>query len=773
MKKICIMLLATVVLSLQVKAQKVVEDNFTRLRVSYSIPGVTVVPSAETGYVRLDIDGATPGGKLGQPELPQLNHMLTIPLCKGMEVNVTNAVYDTLPIEGTVMPLQPSRSKSDRGEYKLTIDKEAYSTDDYLGQEVATVEAIGIGRDRNLARLTFSPVRINPVSNKMIVCRSAEIEVVYIAPDKQATLEMYRRYHTPAFSVGTTLNDPIPPKYVSPATPIRMVVLVNSSLRCHALNQFIDWKRQQGFRVDLFDIDEMGIQAASAIDNKLKSLYTNASDDEPAPAYLIIVGDVAQVPSHTSKLSSNYENDHITDLYYTTWTSGDLVPDCYHGRFSATDTNTLRNIISKTMLYEKYDFSDDSYLARAALIAGVDYGYSGDHGYTHADPAMDYAARHYVNHTNGYDTVTYFKNLTTSAPTGVYVTGSSRSGSASSTLKNFYNQGAGWVNYSAHGDWDCWGTPSFSVSDANNMTNNGKPAFMIGNCCLTNKFEKAACLGEALLRKGNNAGAIGYIGGSNYTYWGEDFYWAVGVRSNISGSMNLDYNASNLGSYDHLFHTHSEASTAYATTAGKIMMFGNMAVQSSSSSLKDYYWEIYHLMGDPSLMPWLGRAEEMNVYHEPISGTTLRVHAVPYAYVAIVSQSDHSVLAASFAGSDGVAALTVPGGSFAGDIMLTGCLISVNAQGYKPYSKAYANVGIDDAVSANTSIYPNPASGSCTVSCDGMRSVRIINAMGQTVGTVRATSGTATIPLQGLAAGVYMLQVETTSGTAVKKLIVQ
>ena len=38
------------------------------------------------------------------------------------------------------------------------------------------------------------------------------------------------------------------------------------------------------------------------------------------------------------------------------------------------------------------------------------------------------------------------------------------------------------------------------------------------------------CFGEGLLRA-NNKGAVGYIGGSNNTYWDEDFWWAVGNGS--------------------------------------------------------------------------------------------------------------------------------------------------------------------------------------------------------------------------------------------------
>jgi len=31
------------------------------------------------------------------------------------------------------------------------------------------------------------------------------------------------------------------------------------------------------------------------------------------------------------------------------------------------------------------------------------------------------------------------------------------------------------------------------------------------------------------------------------------------------------------------------------------MYAGNMAVMASSSSRKEYYWQVYHLFGDPSL----------------------------------------------------------------------------------------------------------------------------------------------------------------------------
>ena len=97
-----------------------------------------------------------------------------------VEVNVENAVFDTIAIEGLkVLPLQPSLPKSDRKEHPLFVDDDAYAADVFWGQSLASVQNLGVGRDRNYATLSFSPVSVNPVSGQMVVCRSADVTVSY------------------------------------------------------------------------------------------------------------------------------------------------------------------------------------------------------------------------------------------------------------------------------------------------------------------------------------------------------------------------------------------------------------------------------------------------------------------------------------------------------------------------------------------------------------------------------------------------------------------
>ena len=781
MRKTSLFIVAFLLCLLPVEAQQVIENNFDCLKVHYATPDVKI-HSAQDGYSLLQMEGYSQGGVHGRPSLPVQNNLIAVPFCDGMEVKVENAVFDTIAIEGLkVLPLQPSLPKSDRKEHPLFVDDDAYAADVFWGQSLASVQNLGVGRDRNYATLSFSPVSVNPVSGQMVVCRSADVTVSYRNADVATTMEYLQRYHSPAFGLGSTLNTMPGAKSVSNSAPLRMVIVVGQGLQCHAIQEFAEWKRTQGMLVDILVPSSYN---TLAITNTLKSMYTNASESSPAPTYVLLVGDVAQMPVYGTKIANSFfwqmqlSKDHATDLYYATWSSGDNLPDCYLGRFSASDTATLRNIVAKTLYYEQYRFFDDSYLAKAALVAGEDQGSTSDNAYRCADPTMDYVAYYYVNAANGFNTVRYYKNNTSFYPSGVTVTGSSQSTSSATALKSYYSVGAGWINYSAHGDWNMWYKPQFTVSDVSRMSNVNMPSVMIGNCCLTNRFNATTCFGEALLRKNSNAGAVIYIGATNSTFWDQDFYWSVGLRDNISNTMSPSYIAAKMGTYDRLFHTHGEALSDYAVTAGKMLYFGNMSVQNAptassnwygtTAEMKQYYWEIYELMGDPSLMPWLGRAEVLNLTLSS-DGTSLRVAAAPGAYVALIANDGLQLQAAGFAGSDGLAWLPVP------SVGLENCFVSVSAQGYRPVQKACTpdNLDVDGIDLHDVGISPNPASDHAVVSAVGLQHVALIDMTGRTLQTLPASGDRCRLDLSGVPAGLYLLRLVTANGSSTGKLLVK
>jgi hypothetical protein len=762
------------------QAQTVKEDSFSRLSLSFSTPDVVFdeVSLVDSKYTTLNLDGYIYDGAIGSPALPVLSNFIVVPFCSDMKVTVSNAVYDTLQSNANYnwMPLQPSRSKSDRSPMVVQYDENVYNTDAFVSMPLAQIEEVGIARDRRLARIVFSPVSVNPVTGQYVVCRKADVTVTYVDADSAATVEYFQRYYTPAFSFGTTLNSLVNPKSVSTATPTRMVVVVPSNLSSTTVTSFIKWKRRQGFIVDKVTYGLGDFTSNTAIADYLKELYTNASNAEPAPTYLMIIGDHNQIPAFNGTVSA--DEAHVTDLYFVSWTASDNIPDCYQGRISATTKDAVATILNKILLYEQYGFADDSYLSKGILVSGVDE--NSHQTYTYCDPTMDYAARFYINANNGFNTVYYYKNNTdfNPAPEVVTITGSSQSSSATSELMALYNAGAGWVNYSAHGFWNSWYLPELTVQRANSLSNNNKPMFMIGNCCLSSKFDEHICLGEALIRRTNNAGAVAYIGATNTTYWTEDFYWSVGVRANISNTMNTNYMSDKLGMYDRLFHTHDEGFSDYAITAGAMVFYGNMAVQGatrlSSNNSKKYYWEIYELFGDPSMMPWLGQARDLTEFsvRSKVDGSgkcAVTINTVPYAYVALRDTVENKLLGADFANSMGVAKVTINDCE-----TLSNTLISVTAQGYKPFFYADPTLDIDKASGASAiSLYPNPATSQCTVAATGMQSARLLDSRGSLVGVYTAVDGNCTIDLKSLPRGIYFVQVQTPGNVTAKKLVVK
>ncbi|MBK6898453.1 MAG: carboxypeptidase regulatory-like domain-containing protein [bacterium] len=209
---------------------------------------------------------------------------------------------------------------------------------------------------------------------------------------------------------------------------------------------------------------------------------------------------------------------------------------------------------------------------------------------------------------------------------------------------------------------DQLGRPSMTQANVNSMTNAGKYFMAVGNCCLTSTYDYAECFGETMIRAPNK-GAIGYIGASNSTYWDEDYWWGVGYHasSGIDGSA-LPYESTGLGAYDGVFHDHGEASTQWYVTNDALNFAGNLAVSQSGSSRITYYWNIYNLMGDPSLSTYLGVPGTNPVSHVPTlftNAVTFALDAAPGSYVGLTQNG--VLMAAGTVGAGGSAVLDLDG----------------------------------------------------------------------------------------------------------------
>ena len=135
-----------------------------------------------------------------------------------------------------------------------------------------------------------------------------------------------------------------------------------------SLGEFISWKKQKGFYINVAYTDEIG-DSATEIQTYIHELYNNADEENPAPSFVLLCGDIAQIPTFSGTTSS-----HKTDLYYFT-VDDDMIPEMYYGRFSANNIDDFNAQIEKTLWYEKGQFEADfdlSYLGNIVLTAGME-----------------------------------------------------------------------------------------------------------------------------------------------------------------------------------------------------------------------------------------------------------------------------------------------------------------------------------------------------------------------------------------------------------------
>ncbi|MDG2264273.1 MAG: C25 family cysteine peptidase, partial [Flavobacteriales bacterium] len=359
--------------------------------------------------------------------------------------------------------------------------------------------------------------------------------------------------------------------------PVKYVIVADPDFES-ALQPLVEWKTRKGFIVvEAYTNDPAVGSTTSSIHAYLKDMYDNATIADPAPTYLLIVGDDAQVPSFDN-------GNHLADMYYCEFDGGgDFYPELYYGRFSGVDIEDIEIQVAKTLVYEQYTFPNPSFLDEVVLVAGVDASMAPTYG----NGQINYGTDNYFNATHGLTIYNYLYG------SGTPIT--SDMPAASAAIISDVSNGVGVANYTAHCGSSGWSDPSFSTADVPGLQNDNEFGLLIGNCCQSNKFDEPICFGEALLRA-NNKGAVGYIGGSNNTYWNEDYWWGVGSTSNITADPT--YSGTGLGIYDCLMHENGEQQDDWFITQGQILHSGNLAVTQAGGS-EQYSWEIYHLMGDP------------------------------------------------------------------------------------------------------------------------------------------------------------------------------
>ena len=674
---------------------EITHSDFTSLRATFSYGSIESieVPTERGTFSEIAIEGTYASGEIGTPELPASHQLLAVPFGATPRVTVTNYTTTDYRLSdygiGTLIPHQPSVRKDQRPEdVEFVYNAAAYqSTRSLASAPEATIEVQGTMRGIRIGSLVINPVSYNPTSNTLRVFNDIEVEVSFDGADRAETERMLLSTYSPYFDIVykqmfnyRQIMDVYDDHPDLMAYPVHMIVVTPENY-ISALQPWLDWKTQKGFYINVVTTAQAGGNY-NAIKTYVQNLYNQGVNQGATPTFLILVGDVAQVPNTTGSSTQK-----VTDLYYGS-IDGDYFPDMFYSRMSAENTTQLTAIINKILQYEQYTMPDPTYLNNVTLIAGWDSYWTSRVG----APTINYATTYYYNTAHGFNEV--HSHVNQSQYAGCY---------------NALSTGIGFVNYTAHGDNNMWYQPQFTNSNVNQLTNTNKYFLAMGNCCLSGNFGySSTCFGEAMIRAENKA-AYSYIGSCPNTYWYEDYYFGVGATNVFSQTPMLTN--SSTGVYDGIWMDDTYHTVSSMTFLGNLAVCYAFTGGYQTSSNPTYYWQAYHVLGDGSIMPYRVQPTPNNVSHAstfPAGATSFQVSAQEGSYVAI---SQNNVLkGVALVPASGTVNVQVATGITSGQVRIV-----VTKPQRQPYIQ---DINVSTSQSFTITVSANPTNGG-TVSGGG------------------------------------------------------
>ncbi len=330
-------------------------------------PELKTVQKAEITWHTLQIPGSVVHGSVGQPGLPVISQMVSVPQGMSLTVEVISATSTTMN-NLQLFPVQ------DPAGAEFSYSAAAY------GQKTSapnTVPEVRVGRPAILAGQTVVPLTLNPVVydptlNQAVVWTEAQLRLKFI-PDPQAPTArtsdrpLPRSFVTQLESQFLGFQSPPLKTAGAPTSPLGTYLAIHngSSSILNGIAPLLEWRREQGYHVLEINTSIVGGNATT-IKNAIQNIYDNQTI---APLeFITIFGDTGgayAIPSWYESLSGYHGGG---DHYYSTLDGDDILADVHIGRVSFNNSTEMNAVIGKILGYEKNPPMDDTdWFGRACL----------------------------------------------------------------------------------------------------------------------------------------------------------------------------------------------------------------------------------------------------------------------------------------------------------------------------------------------------------------------------------------------------------------------
>jgi hypothetical protein len=574
---------------------KVMESTIDETIIQYELKGYFEEEISIGGktYVKIWIPEAFPILERGMPDLPKIVESIVIPDDALMGYDII--LDETL--ESKTKPVAPSKGHFTRNKNPDDIPfifSTFYDGEGYYPERVFLLSEPYILRDLRGISLHFMPIQYNPSLGILRIHKKFVVKLKEIGKDKR-NIKIRKNNKISKEFLGIYRShfinfEWVDSKYNLIPEPGRLLVITYSSF-LNGIIPFVEWKKQKGIPTKLALYPDSTGSGANSIKNYIQNEYNSPE----GVTYIVLVGDVNQVPT----LYGVYEGAP-SDPCYVKLEGSDHYPDALISRISATTLSQVEYQVNKFITYEKYPDAGASWYHMGTGIASNE-GSPPD--WQRAEWLRDSLLNYTYTHIDQiYDP-----------------------GATASQVFSALNDGRSILNYIGHGSGTSWGTTGFSNSDVYNLSNGYRLPFIIDVACLNGDFTMGECFAEAWLMAGSTSdpkGAIGMYASSTLASWVppcimqmEAIHLLVSEIRNSFGGL--------------AFNGVMKAMDVYAGTGEDIKIM-----------------EQYNLFGDCSGIIRTDTPSELTVYHSPtisVGQTTFDVY-VPGVENALCSLYGDGIL---------------------------------------------------------------------------------------------------------------------------------
>jgi len=506
----------------------------------------------------------------GYPVMPYESKVMTFPFgtkIKGIDVSIGDV--QTIHLDKKIAPA-PEAVPLNGAEPTGVQEGEIYQSDSaYPSNWVEWNTGAGLENGRRVVFLTIHafPARYVPASNELQYVDGVNVKVRYV-----------------------------PPAESMPLKDVYDLLIIAPSEFTDALQPLVDHKNSWGIPTYLATLDEAYSSTGRDNAEKIKYFIKDAVE-KWGVKYVMLVGSAGKFPIRLSYTYDGEESNFISDLYYadvydadgrfSSWDTNnndlfgeydyhgktdemDLYPDVYVGRLACDSTSEVSSVVDKIIYYESATYGSE-WFERAVLCGGDSHDDNG--GVLEGE----YTKEHADNYLGDFEI------------TKLYVSTDSLD---DKSIKQAINDGAGFVDFSGHGNRYSWATHppgefdtwiGIDVSDVTLLSNTNEYPVVVLDACSTGNFKYGNCLAWHFVKVGDR-GAIATFATTALS-WG---YLGSSCIAGLSGYMDV-----------HLTRYISERGMAGDALSGSINDYLNYHSDMSATDYKTV--EEFELFGDPTL----------------------------------------------------------------------------------------------------------------------------------------------------------------------------